>query len=1197
MTKLNGYSNSKELFRYARVKAPRILDLESRLKTIPAGKSLIKLNGKEKLAAAKKIAESSSYIDSEKKLSFDYFIPLNIDTVPEDRLPCKSCIKDIDNFQIRTSENIQNIKKDIGNVSQSLFAAVSLREESEIGRLSKLLQFIEIYSSLHKTEKCMHYAPVITKRFSAEKQTNGHDTDVLNSLNSKEDKHNEISSHQVLMLWNAANNYKKEKERQISVSIHEVNKRKFVPKKTGSPTKAKSSAGSDKTINDNTRQFIAFSDLKRKDLAALQQQKEAYRAKKGIEIIPEMIRDKTFTNSNRELKKALSSFSTSTGSTFDLLTDKYPNFCDWYRQTREKESISTSIRQNCDLDINDPCLEKLASQRHALRGSDQVKPLGEADLIVVEENWIEYTPGEISSIETILKNEKRVKIVNTEKTFEEVSEITTEEISEKETETQTTTSNELSSQIEDEINTRFESDINSSVSGSGGGSIGVVDFNGEGSLNTSVGIGLDSSMKSSESSNFSNEIINRALEKTKKTTTERRYSRTFRKYETSHTHEIDNTGTNSNHINGVYCYLDKHICITERQYGIRQFLIADVKYPGNDILMKEMQRQALNLSEVGLPPVFDIEPGGINEFNYLSLVGRYRASNVSTPPPIIKLVSKTYKTDTSNENKEQNESKLKKVADVLVPFFGQYKRFLIQDNIEIPEGYGVQEVHITVTHGSNGVSIPAHLPFSLGGALLYAMPKLMISTLPIYTLFYLPIALTEIVYLASPVLHYNADSSNVTINIGHETQESSYFFFPPDELLVKITNLITGFPQLSENVIEEIKNHLQTFMTDMPTVVSEQLVDGLQGAFNGTVTKLKELIDIIALMAKPLYSGQLLTPAEATTISDFFTTNFQGFIDALTSANINVSNLFQPLQDLIDAIKETIQTELLQAFFDEIKSLSAIFENSDYKTFSNLKGYTNTLPVSLNCIALKPGVTINLTACMVRIEDQSLDAWRMETFDRLNQAYFQLEADYETKLLMKNRSNARYSPGLMRIEEHRVIKDRVIKSLQMLHSSSDNDVLSLEQYKLFEHAIDWDNISYHLYNYGPKGNELVYEKLGLYKGADERRKAFMNALWTQVLIPLKADELLESFMMGYIKTGEVKTLDDLIDNDAQPDGEIDEIAAIYRDIILRRQKLMEEPVETHRREVVPTEFMIIYEGNEQIDLPVNEIALTNCNGS
>lgn len=1196
-------SLNRELFRFARIKSPRVLLLTERLSNFPQGKSLLSKKGKARLAAAEKIRSAKTYIDGSKKLAFDYLAPLKIKTLPENKMPSRDDIRDLDEFSRQLETNRENIKEDLKRLALSLYSAIILKDAKDTEHLSRWLQFVESYTDLPGIPERRFYAPVVTRRFqpptkaSPEKGEKKEEQDEL--LPEAEDGKSSprLKPCQVLILWDAVTQYRKVLIENLDRQMDQVIRRKFSGKMVKQKQKmTKEKAQSTRPAPDPAA-YKAFTRGKRQELDALRQRKQEKRAAAPIALVSDMLRDKDFISKTRDLKHLLEKIDLSREDLEEQVKEQ-EDLESWYDVAKRK---APTLRgdSKCHAGIDNPCMEEIAKHRPLISGQDGVRPLGEADLVVVEENWMKYTPGEISSIETVMKNKRWEKVVTSEKSLETLTETRTESITEKESESQTTSQNELSSQVKSEIKTRMETDLTSSVRGSGGGSIGVVDFSGEGAIVAGVGFGLDTSIGTAEGSNFSSEIITRALEKTKQTVTERQTEKTFSRFETSYTHEVDNTGTSSAHINAVYCYLNKHICITERQYGLRQFLLADLVFPGNDLLKKEMQRRMLSMYDLGMPPVFDIGPADIHEHNYLELVGRYRASNVKPPPPLIKHIGRTYKTDTTNETQFKEDSKIRKVAEVLVPFFGQYKRFLIQDNIEVPEGYRVQWVKVTVSHGSNGVSIPAHLPFSLAGALIYALPKIMISAIPIYTLFYLPIALTEIVYLASPVLHYNADSSNCTITIGHQSQEAPYFFFQPDDLLNRIANLAAGFPQLSDGVMSQIRETIETFLLDMPDAIETQLVDGLQGTFNGAVEKLKDLVAVIKLMAKPVTDGPTsLTDSDVEEITDFFSSGYTELTDALKAANINVDSLIQPLNDLITDIFDVIEGDLLQGFLDELANLFAVFENNDYREFHSFKDRGDRLPVSFNCIALKPGLTINLTAVLVRLEDQALDAWRMETFDRLHQAYYQMEADYETKQMQQDRTVRRDSPGLMRQEELRVIKDRVIRALDGLHPPAAPGPMSLSRYKLFEQAIDWDNISFRLYLYGPNGRELVFEKLGLFQRGDERRKHFMNALWAQVLIPLKdTNAMLESYLMGYLQSGEVKTLDELIDPASEPDGEIDEVAAIYRDVILRRQLLREEPVETHRPEVVPTDLMIIFEDSEDLELPENADALSRCYGS
>jgi hypothetical protein len=727
--------------------------------------------------------------------------------------------------------------------------------------------------------------------------------------------------------------------------------------------------------------------------------------------------------------------------------------------------------------------------------------------------------------------------------------------------------------------------LNASAQGSGGGTIGVVNLEGGASLGAGIALGLDSRMSDTSESKFSQEIVSKAVERTKKATTEVRRTRTYQLYETKDVHGIDNTGAAARNNNAIYCFLDKQICITERVYGLRKFLGAEIVRPGLDLLEKERRKRLLNLHEVGLPPVFDLLPDAITPENYLSLVGKLRASNVSPPPPGVRIVSKTYKTDITNENREPNELDFKKIADVLTPFFGQYKRFLIQDQIEIPEGYRVQEVRVTVTHGSNGVSIPAHLPFSLLGAAIYALPTVGVAAVPPYTLVYLPMAIWQVLYAASPFLHYNADSSNVTINVGHQAEQSPYFFFEPDFLIREIIDAVGNSSVISEQFIEFLREQLGDLYTAFTSTTSNGIVDALFGMTD-------EMKDAINTFISDLqrWLGDLVTNVIPSMI-----TGGSGSGPSLPQIPTLPANIVRaipeailaPFRTFFDALVGHVEALLQDSLGDLFQYFMLMTRSVDTKVFSGVKGFTGTLPVSLNCIALKPGVTVNLSACMVRIDNQALDAWRLETFSRLNQAYYQLVADYEGRRGARIQQPRRDSPGLMRIEEHETIKARVITALHNKYSSTPNSPPTLDELRLYEHAIDWENLSFRVFGYGANGAQVAHEKLGLFDGADERRKQIMNALWSQVMIPLREDERFEQVLLHYLETGvvdfEANLLAALDDGVGVP---LDELTAIYRDLVLQRQRLPEVPP-VHRQEVVPTDLIIIYEPGAGQPYPVN----------
>ncbi len=204
----------------------------------------------------------------------------------------------------------------------------------------------------------------------------------------------------------------------------------------------------------------------------------------------------------------------------------------------------------------------------------------------------------------------------------------------------------------------------------------------------------------------------------------------------------------------------------------------------------------------------------------------------------------------------------------------------------------------------------------------------------------------------------------------------------------------------------------------------------------------------------------------------------------------------------------------------------------------------------------------------------------METFDNLYQSYLQLLAEYESKTFISgNAGRITKSPSTLRNEERLALKELILNSLNNYHDTSGN-TYTLEKMNLFENAIDWKNMSYKLYNYGPNGNEIKLEKMGAFSGVDERRRAFMKALWAQVLIPLQPNEYLESQIVQYFVDGTF---------DFNRDSGSDELTALFQDLILDRELIEEHPrVISTTPAVIPTDFIVIED-----QLPKNENTLCN----
>jgi hypothetical protein len=1187
---------SKELFRYAKVFPPRILDLRARAAAyadaslpIAAGagaKSHDKSTLKSTLNAwANTFVQSRDYVDDFDALKLRAFDHLKLDAVPTAHLPGKDSIADSEGFAAFLSGNVDALANGRRRLTLSLFAAALLEDRAAVGRLSRALQFLERLPLLAKAEREVAYAPVVLNRYR-QAAPKGVDAEAVMAAQDHPPAATQAGRAEILELWHLASEYTAWKKQALHAALEASKHRafEFVPPKTaGGKTSKKAPA--QPLRRARARQHRAYLQSKVETLKRLRAEVE------GLSSAPPYARIAALKEDHAFLAHVEAAYGK---PAVDSLYNAKPpkgyveGFCDWYRKTIDAETAPPADRTQCIAAAADPWIEKLLEDRPEVDGRDDIRPLGLAELITVEERWLAYQPGEISAIEPVLKGEVRKKKVKSAQYFEEVTERITEEVSDQEKEQQSKTRQDLNSQIETELSSRFASDINASANGSGGGTIGVVSLEGGASLGANVGFALDTGLSETSESKFSQEILSKAIERTKRSTTDMRRTRSYRLNETRDFHGLDNSAADAESYNAIYCFLDKKICITERVYGVRKFLGAEIVRPGVGLIEKEQRKRALNLSDIGLPPVFDLRPNEISPSNYLALVGKLRAANVSPPPPGVKIVSKTYKTDVTNESREPNEADFKKIADVLTPFFGEYKRFLIQDQIEIPEGYRVQEVRVTVTHGSNGVSIPAHLPFSLLGAAIYALPTVGVAAVPPYTLFYLPLAIWQVLYAASPFLHYNADSSNVTINIGHQTEESPYFFFEPDFLIREIIDAIGSSSIVSGDFIAFLRDRLTALYTAFTATSNNSVADALLGMtdemrskINAFITELQNwLANLVTnVIPRMITGGSGSGPALPQIPS----------LPANVIAEIPKA-ILAPFKAFFDAIVGHIEDLMQDSLGDIFEYFMAMTSNTDTKVFTGARGFTGTLPVSLNCIALKPGVTVNLSVCMARIDEESLDSWRLETFSRLNQAYYQLLADYEGRRGARSvQPRYRESPGLMRLEEHETLKTRIIATLHRKYSATPDAIPTLDELRLFEHAIDWENISFRLFNYGPSGAQIACEKLGLYDGADERRKQFMNALWSQAMIPLREDERFEQVLIRYLETGVIDFEADLLALISDTDGDgntLNELTEIYRDLVLQRQRLPDKPP-VHRQEVIPTELMIVYQPGNGEPYPVN----------
>ena len=788
--------------------------------------------------------------------------------------------------------------------------------------------------------------------------------------------------------------------------------------------------------------------------------------------------------------------------------------------------------------------------------SNTVDLLGTAELIKVEERLMGYSEAEISYVENILAGEKRMRRVKTSSEFETIETETEQETTVTTSERRSTSSQSLASEVSQAVSSRFNSDVSSSASASGGGTIGVVNVQGQGSFNLGVGLGIDTSLSSTDRSEFGMEIVEAATEAVTRATQSVRSTRSRSLHETLNRYEIDNTiGTDPAHRRGVYCFLNKHLCVTETPYGVRWFLKAQLAAPGRTLLAESRARQAIAASQVEAPPEFNLSPADIHPSNYQAYVSRFRAQGVSPPPEATRHLARTYKCDQSNKASEDAQG-LAKIGKAIMPIFGSYNRHLITDSLEIPEGYMVQEVRLSIDHGANGLSIPVDLPFKLGGAAVMAVP-----TLLAYPLIMVPVALWQTLLLASPLVYNNTDSSAVTATIGNEAQQSNYYFFEPDFLLGELLQLFGSFAGAGAGIMAEIRE----LIDELPNQLLEQTEDMVEAVSATAGAIVDELEDTFTSIRNALNGVNLANPNVSGLI--------QSLVAALTDLGTRVAartatiptDLFEPLNAFLRRVAQIVTDAAESAMSDLMAVLLAVSENSQLRSFSDCYGTSGSLPISFNIAAIKPSVTVNLVACVART-DRALDEWRLSTFEKLYQAHLQAVAEHQGTIVFGTPQGR--SPGSLRLEEQRAIRTRVIEALNARWPvASGTAGIPMDRLNLFEHAIDWDNVSYRVFNYGADAGELENERIGLFRGIDPMHRQFLSSAWGEVMLPLSGDVVLERAMLAYFENGTTAIGADLTN---------DELAALWQDVISRRSAYAAAPDPIARREiVVPTDLVVL----------------------
>lgn len=284
-----------------------------------------------------------------------------------------------------------------------------------------------------------------------------------------------------------------------------------------------------------------------------------------------------------------------------------------------------------------------------------LKPLGIGDLIVIRKKLVRYEAGEIAHIENVMGKEHRIR---NHRRFHQVETTLIEEIEREEEnrrDLESTERFELENEIKQEVKKQEKFSAGLEVSGG----FGPVQLSAYAKYDRSESV--EESEKSAQK--YAKEITEKAMERVKERKREERKSIELLETEETNEHKFEND--TSEHITGVYRWVDKYYLVKPVNYGKRLFYEVVIPEPAALFLFartwnlenkqlpkKPSQPTVPTFTIPGLDTIFwydgekirtgepgPLRPHQIHDGNYSFLISEYGAEGVSPPPAEKTIVS------------------------------------------------------------------------------------------------------------------------------------------------------------------------------------------------------------------------------------------------------------------------------------------------------------------------------------------------------------------------------------------------------------------------------------------------------------------------------------------------------------------------------------------------------------------------------
>jgi hypothetical protein len=284
-----------------------------------------------------------------------------------------------------------------------------------------------------------------------------------------------------------------------------------------------------------------------------------------------------------------------------------------------------------------------------------------ADLLVTKQQLVKYDLGDVADIEKIMSGEKKTHTFRQLDRTETVNSWEHDTSTETEEDNQTTERFSMEREAQNVLDQHFQANAGVNATFTYGTTASL-------NAHADVSYGTSQHQATNDATHFSKEVTSRAIKRFKERIRESKVVTVLHETEETSLHSFENLLPE--HINGVYCFVDKIVLNKIVNHGKRLMLDFYVPEPANFYLYSRKQQNSQSvLPPKPVPPSLVTAPNGrkltnfreIDELNYAFWCALYDVEDAEQAPEHTKMIIKTFK--------QQTETKWESAAinDFVVP--------------------------------------------------------------------------------------------------------------------------------------------------------------------------------------------------------------------------------------------------------------------------------------------------------------------------------------------------------------------------------------------------------------------------------------------------------------------------------------------------------------------------------------------------